>query len=91
MDILFKITVSEFVYYFTLVTFGLFLIKVLFSLVLWSKKMSKGAVFFLAIFPIISIFPIPQQEIKKIENIKKEHIRKVDESGEPIDDEDKLP
>lgn len=50
--------------------------------------MSKGAVFFLAIFPIISIFPIPQQEIKKIENIKKEYIKKVDENGEPLDEDD---
>ncbi|WP_230961318.1 hypothetical protein [Psychrosphaera haliotis] len=51
--------------------------------------MSKGALFFLAIFPIISIFPIPQQEIKKIENIKKEYIKKVDENGEPLDDSEK--
>ncbi|GAA0303663.1 hypothetical protein GCM10009128_23830 [Psychrosphaera haliotis] len=86
MDILCKVTAADFFYYFSLISVCFVIIKILVNLVVWSKKMSKGAVFFLAIFPIISIFPIPQQEIKKIENIKKEYIKKVDENGEPLDD-----
>ena len=86
MDIFLKVTINDFIFYFSLITLSFAVIKILISLVVWSKKLSKGAVFFLAIFPIISIFPIPQQEIKKIENIKKEYIKKVDENGEPLDE-----
>ncbi|MUH72041.1 hypothetical protein GNP35_05835 [Psychrosphaera haliotis] len=89
MDIFLKITIDDFIFYFSLITLSFAVIKTLINLVVWSKKMSKGALFFLAIFPIISIFPIPQQEIKKIENIKKEYIKKVDENGEPLDDSEK--
>ena len=88
MDIFLKVTINDFIFYFSLITLSFAAIKILISLVVWSKKMSKGAVFFLAIFPIISIFPIPQQEIKKIENIKKEYIKKVDENGEPLDEDE---
>lgn len=62
------------------------LVVVLANAVNWSKKLTKGAMIFMAIFPVISIFPIPQQEIKKIENIKKEYVKKHDENGEPIDE-----
>ncbi|BDX07872.1 hypothetical protein [Planctobacterium marinum] len=51
------------------------------KLVLWSKKMPKGAYLFLAFFPLISLFPIPPQEIKKLERIKQERINEEDESG----------
>jgi len=45
--------------------------------------MPKGAFVFLAFLPLISIFPIPPQEIKKLERIKQEQIKNEDESGEP--------
>jgi hypothetical protein len=37
----------------------------------------------LAIFPLISIFPIPGEEVKKFERIKQVQIKEEDESGEP--------
>ena len=79
---------TDFFDYFIMLTVALMGIHFLYKVVIWSKKMTKGAVVFLAIFPIISIFPIPQQEIKKIENIKKVHVKKQDENGEPIDDDE---
>lgn len=45
--------------------------------------MPKGAFIFLAVFPILSIFPIPPQEIKKLERIRQEQINEEDENGEP--------
>ncbi|OKY26945.1 hypothetical protein BI291_11070 [Thalassotalea sp. PP2-459] len=56
---------------------------VMFRLVKWSKKMPKGAFIFLALFPLISIFPIPPQEIKKLEKIKQQQIKKEKENSEP--------
>ena len=47
----------------------------MFRLVLWSKRMPKGAIVFLAVFPLLSLFPIPPQEIKKLENIRKEQMK----------------
>ena len=49
--------------------------------------MPKGAFVFLALFPLISIFPIPPQEIKKLERIKQEQVKKEDESGDPPNEE----
>lgn len=63
------------------------LLRGMVGLILWSKRMPKGAYIFLAIFPLISIFPIPGQEVKKLENIKQVKIKSEDESGEPKDDD----
>ncbi|WP_341205899.1 hypothetical protein [uncultured Psychrosphaera sp.] len=87
MDLLSGAKIESFFNYFLLVCFAVFVVQILYWLVLWSKKMSKGALIFLTIFPVISIFPIPHQEIKKIENIKQEHIKKKEENAEPLDDE----
>lgn len=56
---------------------------VMFRLVKWSKKMPKGAFIFLALFPLISVFPIPPQEVKKLEKIKQQQIKKEKENSEP--------
>ncbi|MBU2882349.1 hypothetical protein KO525_06515 [Psychrosphaera sp. B3R10] len=32
---------------------------VMYKMVLWGKKMPRGAFLFLALFPLITIFPIP--------------------------------
>ena len=69
---------------YTVVILLLFLmIRGMYRLVVWSKKMPKGAFILLAIFPLISIFPIPHQEIKKIERIRQEQVNEGDENGEP--------
>lgn len=57
-------------------------------LVKWSKKMPKGALVILAVFPVLSIFPIPAQEIKKIERIKQQQVQEEEESGDRLDKND---
>lgn len=75
----------------TLWHFGLYTIAMLlilsmaigmYRLIKWSKKMPKGAFVFLAIFPVLSLFPIPPQEISKLERIRHEQIKEEDESGD---------
>jgi len=60
-------------------------VRGLYRLIEWSKNMPKGAFIFLAVFPIISLFPIPPQEIKKLERIKQEQLKEEDENGEQKD------
>jgi hypothetical protein len=50
--------------------------------------MPKGALVFLAFFPLISIYPIPPQEIKKIERMKQKQIKSEDESGDPANEDE---
>lgn len=83
MDLLSTINIKGIFYYFLVIVFVLFIFRGMYRLVVWSKKMPKGAFIFLAIFPLISIYPIPPQEIKKLERIKQEQIKDQDESGEP--------
>jgi len=76
---------SIIIVYIITVTFTLLTIRGLYRLIVWSKKMPKGAFIFLAVFPIISLFPIPPQEIKKLERIKQEQLKEEDENGEQKD------
>jgi len=87
MDLLNVINTKELFLYFLVIIFVLYIVRGMFRLVVWSKKMPKGAFVFLAIFPLMSIFPIPPQEIKKLERIKQEQIKEEDENGEPKDKE----
>ena len=59
--------------------------RVMYRLVMWGKKRPKGGYLMIALLPLISIFPIPAQEVKKIEAIKKEQLQEKDENGEPKD------
>ncbi|MBU2923601.1 hypothetical protein Q4530_03780 [Colwellia sp. 1_MG-2023] len=86
MDLLNTIDIDSIVYYCLVIFFLLFIFRGMYRLVVWSKRMPKGAFVFLAIFPLISIFPIPAQEIKKLERIKQEEVQNEDESGEPPND-----
>ncbi|MGY0587935.1 MAG: hypothetical protein ACW7DY_19820 [Paraglaciecola chathamensis] len=74
-------------FYFALILFAVLIIRGLYRLVVWSKRIPRGALIFLAVFPILSVFPIPPQEIKKLERIKQEQLQEEDESGEPKDEE----
>ncbi|WP_281214291.1 hypothetical protein [Shewanella insulae] len=56
-------------------------------LVGWAKGMPAGAYLALALFPLISLFPIPPTEIKKLQRIKQEEIKREQESGDPVGDE----
>ncbi|KZN66904.1 hypothetical protein [Pseudoalteromonas luteoviolacea] len=44
--------------------------------VLWAKKMSKGAFFFMAIMPLIALFPIPPPQFKNLEKAKQTQRKK---------------
>ena len=67
MNIFDSVTLSVFAFYSGSILAILLGIGVMCRLVRWSKRMSKGALLLLAIFPVLSVFPIPPQEIKKIE------------------------
>ncbi|WP_448566852.1 hypothetical protein [Thalassotalea ganghwensis] len=49
--------------------------------------MSKGAFLFLAIFPLISIFPIPPPVFKNVEKAKQEQRKRKEDNGDPPNDD----
>ncbi|MEZ9821567.1 hypothetical protein AB4238_13235 [Shewanella sp. 10N.286.45.A1] len=65
----------------------LILVNCLYKMVIWGKKMSKGAFIFLAIFPLISVFPIPPPAFKNVEKAKQEQHKRNEDSGDPPDEE----
>ncbi|ABE56121.1 hypothetical protein Sden_2842 [Shewanella denitrificans OS217] len=83
MELLSAIDIRYYFFILLAILLVLFILKSMFRLVIWSKKMPKGAFILLAIFPLISIFPIPGEEVKKFERIKQVQIKEEDESGEP--------
>ncbi|WP_299807308.1 hypothetical protein [uncultured Shewanella sp.] len=72
--------------YFMIIICLLLLFRVLYGMVFWGKKMSKGAFLFLAIFPLISIFPIPPPTFKNVEKAKQEQRKRKEDSGDPPDE-----
>lgn len=70
--------------------FALFL-WLLAKLVAWAKGMPAGAYLILALFPLISLFPIPPAEIKKLQRIKQEQVKHKQESGDPVNDNEPTP
>lgn len=87
MDLLNAIDIKV-IYYLGGILFTLLILRGMCKLVTWSKKMPKGAMVFLAFFPLISIYPIPPQEIKKIERMKQKQIKNEDESGDPPNEDE---
>ncbi|WP_235375373.1 hypothetical protein [Shewanella sp. cp20] len=73
--------------YFMLGTLFILLILGLARLIRWAKGMPAGAYLALALFPLISLFPIPPSEIKKLQRIKQEEVKRDQESGNQHDDE----
>jgi|GEM_PF-1506415 len=65
------------------------LLWLLAKVVRWAKRRPAGAYVILAIFPLISLLPIPHSEIKKLQRIKQEQVQQKEESGEPETDDDK--
>jgi hypothetical protein len=53
--------------------------------------MPAGAYFILALFPLVSLFPIPPSEIKKLQLIKQEQVKRKQESGDPPSDDEPTP
>ena len=60
----------------------------MFRLVIWAKKMPKGAYVFLMILPLISIFPIPPPAFKNVEKAKQEQRKRKEDSGDSDDEPD---
>ncbi|MDK1287317.1 hypothetical protein [Pseudoalteromonas umbrosa] len=42
----------------------------------WAKKMPKGAFLFMALMPLIALFPIPPPQFKNIDKAKQEQRKK---------------
>ncbi|MDX1526940.1 MAG: hypothetical protein R3273_11955 [Pseudidiomarina maritima] len=61
------------------------------KLVRWAKGMPVGGYVILALFPLISLFPIPPAEIKKLQRIKQEQVKRKQESGDPPSDDEPTP
>lgn len=64
----------------------LILVNILYKMVIWGKKMYKGAFIFLAIFPLISVFPIPPPAFKNVEKAKQEQHKRKEDSGDLPDE-----
>ncbi|QYJ95936.1 hypothetical protein [Shewanella spartinae] len=73
--------------YFVAGFFFILLLWGLARLVGWAKGMPAGAYLALALFPLISLFPIPPSEIKKLQHIKQEEVKREQESGDPAGDD----
>ena len=73
--------------YFMVGTLFILLIWSLARLIRWAKGMPAGAYLALALLPLISLFPIPPCEIKKLQRIKQEEVKRNQESGDQHDDE----
>jgi len=57
------------------------------KLIQWAKKRRAGAFMILAFFPLLSLFPIPPAEIKKLQRVQQEQPKRQQESGDPAKDE----
>ena len=53
----------------------------LFKVVKWAKKMPKGAYLFLALMPLISLFPIPPPVFNNVAKAKQEQRTKRSKAG----------
>lgn len=60
----------------------------LMKLVRWAKRMPAGGYLILALFPLISLFPIPPAELKKLQRIKQEQVKRKQEAGDPPSDDE---
>ncbi|WP_421419719.1 hypothetical protein ACN9JF_07820 [Pseudoalteromonas lipolytica] len=59
------------------------LFNLLLKLVLWAKKMPKGAYLFMAIFPLLSLFYIPPPVFENVAKAKHEQRKKQKRYDKP--------
>ncbi|MBQ4836239.1 hypothetical protein J8M00_07750 [Pseudoalteromonas luteoviolacea] len=52
------------------------LLILMYRMVVWAKKMPKGAFLFMALMPLIALFPIPPPQFKNIAQAKQEQRKK---------------
>ncbi|RXJ71866.1 hypothetical protein CS022_19050 [Veronia nyctiphanis] len=85
MDLLDHIILRHIGLLLVLIPIAFYIVRGMYRLVVWGKRMPKGAFVFLTVFPVLSLFPIPPQEISKLERIRQEQVKEEDESGDPED------
>lgn len=51
-------------------------------MVRWAKKMPKGAYLFMALMPLISLFPIPPPAFKNVAKAKQEQPKRKEDDGD---------
>lgn len=91
MDFLSKFEHWQLVLLYVLIGAGCVLLWALAKLVRWAKKRPAGAYLVLALFPLISLLPIPPAEIKKLQRVKQEQVKRQQESGDKAVDEQPTP
>lgn len=92
MDFLSKFEHWQLVLLYVLAGAGcILLLRALAKLVRWAKKRPAGAYLVLALFPLISLLPIPPAEIKKLQRVKQEQVKRQQESGDKAVDEQPTP
>ncbi|WP_105167467.1 hypothetical protein [Pseudoalteromonas sp. T1lg23B] len=75
--------------YFAIFIASVLVIRAMFAMVKWGKKMPKGAFILLAFFPLISLFPIPPTVFKNVEKAKQEQTKKKEADGDGLDNDRK--
>lgn len=78
---------AAFVLYGAVVAGIVLLLCLMAKLIRWAKRRPAGAYFLLALLPLISLLPIPPAEVKKLQHIKQEQVKRKQEAGEPPPDE----
>lgn len=92
MDFISKFEHWQLVLLYVLIGAGcVFLFRRLTQLIRWAKKRPAGAYLVLALFPLISLLPIPPAEIKKLQRVKQEQVKRQQESGDKAVDEQPTP
>jgi uncharacterized membrane protein len=51
-------------------------------MVRWAKKMPKGAYLFMALMPLITLFPIPPPAFKNVAKAKQEQPKRKEDNGD---------
>jgi hypothetical protein len=63
-------------------------VYILYKLILWAKKRSKGAFLFAIFLPIIAVQPIPPPTYQNVEEAKRTKKENDNDSGDPPNDDD---
>ena len=88
MDFYASVAVTrQMLFYALAIVLLLFMIWLMVKGVVWAKKRPVGAYLMLTVLPLISLFPIPSSEIKKLQQIKQQQVQQKEQSGEPPNDD----
>ncbi|OHU95161.1 hypothetical protein BIW53_10565 [Pseudoalteromonas byunsanensis] len=82
---------SDLITYFAIFITSVLVIRGMFALVKWGKKMPKGAFILLAFIPLITIFPIPPTVFKNVEKAKQEQRKRKEDNGDGPENDDHNP